>query len=210
MLTMRVSYSDMVWGLKYLFFGVAILLFASLFLIKQPDTGRYVGLVSNVDLRKIASGEALQNPQFSGLTQTGDTIMVQAQSATPDAPRPQKIALVAPSVEINTNNGLSFFARAERGNLDIAQQVGYLSGQVELMTKQGYEIKSKSIQVNLRDGVASAVGPVIITGPIGMINAGKIELKREKDTNDSGIIYFSDGVHYRLWFDERPNAKAGQ
>lgn len=191
------TYSKGVKLAKLLFPVIAIALLISIFALSNDDPIRTGNILTDAEMRDLASGQKITGPRFSGLTDRGDAFTLEALEALPDAPAPSRIDLVKPSVNVDTTRGIGFQATATSGSIDFESQSAQLEGGVEFVTTNGYTAQSDKIRMDLRNGRAISPGQVRAEGPIGSISAGAMEAQQSTNIdakNTQGIITFSGGV----------------
>jgi lipopolysaccharide export system protein LptC len=191
------AYSKGVKFTKVLFPIIAIALLVSIFALGKDDPIRTGNILTDAEMRNLASGQKITGPRFSGLTDAGDAFTLEATEALPDAPKPSRIDLVEPSLNVDTTRGIGFSATATSGSVDFDSQSAQLEGDVEFITTNGYTAQSDKIRMDLENGRAISPGPVSAEGPVGSITAGAMEAMQSNTSNTAspkGQIKFSGGV----------------
>jgi lipopolysaccharide export system protein LptC len=92
------SYSRAVKWAKFIMPVIAIILLASVFIFGKEDALRSGTISIDADTINLTTDQKITNPQFSGLTNLGDSFILKAIEAMPDSPTPEKIDLIGPSL----------------------------------------------------------------------------------------------------------------
>ena len=186
----------MVRVLKWAFPIVGIFLVGSVFLLSNANKLSKLTEVIDGPLAEIAVGQRITNPNFSGVTKSGDAFTIIAEWALPDGPKPTKVELNKPRTTINFKDGRTMRTTAGLGALNIRTSSATLTNGVKLRTTDGYTATSKSVQINFETGNLNSEGPVIAHGPVGSIEAGAMTLTQNLDQNPTGnaVLVFNNGV----------------
>jgi lipopolysaccharide export system protein LptC len=191
------SYSRAIKWAKLIMPVIAVLLLASVFIFGKEDALRSGTISIDTDTINLTTDQKITNPQFSGLTNLGDSFILKAIEAMPDSPTPQKIDLIDPSLEFDALQGVGFKIRSKNGSVNFIKQSAELNGNVYIDMTNGYKAISEKIQLNLKLGNLIAPGSVEASGPYGKIIAGSMELFKDFDNKTSqvnGNLNFSNGV----------------
>ncbi|KAB7614539.1 hypothetical protein F9L33_07830 [Amylibacter sp. SFDW26] len=176
---------------------LAALLMIGVFVFTKTNPIRDGIIIADSKLAELAVGQKITNPHYSGVTKSGDAFSISAESALPNAPKPDQIDLVAPSTTIGFSDGLEVKTDSEVGLLNLETQEATLSGSVALKTSDNYTANVEKIILNFYTGNATSPGPVAASGPVGNITAGSMELTQDlhKAPSDEGpILRFGNGV----------------
>ncbi|GLQ35497.1 hypothetical protein GCM10007939_17800 [Amylibacter marinus] len=206
----RDTYSTVVKWTKRILPLFALLLLISIFTLTKGDALRNGTLFVPPEVLNLATGQKITNPHFSGVTDAGDAYLVAADAALPDAPKPSRIDLENPRLEINTHKGLTLNSTAQSGALNIKSHSANLRGDVILETSNGYLAQGQGIEFNLKTGSATSAGKVQVEGPIGSITAGQFSVFQNTSTDarrNQGVLKFSQGVRLIYLPSERKSAK---
>ena len=191
------SYSRAVKWAKFIMPVIAIMLLASVFIFGKEDALRSGTISIDADTINLTADQKITNPQFSGLTNLGDSFILKAIEAMPDSPTPEKIDLINPSLEFDALQGVGFRISSKNGSVNFIKQSAQLDGNVYIDMTNGYKAISEKIQLNLKLGNLIAPGSVEASGPYGKIIAGSMELFKDFDNKTSqvnGNLNFSNGV----------------
>ncbi|MBL4750685.1 MAG: hypothetical protein JKX71_08935 [Amylibacter sp.] len=191
------TYSQFVRFAKVGFPLLATLLIIGVFVFNKVNPIRDAIIIAGPEFTKLAVGQKITNPHYSGVTKSGDAFSISAVSALPNAPVPDLIDLAFPKTTIGFSNGLEILTSSNVGQLDLTKQEAVLTGSVYLETSENYKAYAEKIVMNFYSGNAHSPGPVKATGPIGQITAGSMRLTQNlhKKTGTTGaILSFSNGV----------------
>ncbi|MEM7440169.1 MAG: LPS export ABC transporter periplasmic protein LptC [Pseudomonadota bacterium] len=188
-------HSTVVKMLRWILPALAVLLLASIFFLSTSNKVRQGIIIADAKLKALASGQ-IDNPNFSGVTSSGDAFTISALAAVPDGPTPEKIDLEAPRTTIDFENGRRLETVSGSGLLDLNTSEATLSGDVDLQTSNGYTAQSPELLINFETGNVYSIGSVVAEGPIGSIEAGSMSLLQNLDENPEGnaVLIFTDGV----------------
>lgn len=191
------SYSNFIRAAKFALPVLAIFMFASVFVFTKSNALRDGLIIPDKKLAQLAVGQKITNPHYSGVTRSGDAFSISAEAALPNAPKPDQIDLIAPSATLNFANGFEVRAHSETGRLQLDTQEATLSGTVALTTSDNYSAKAEKFIMDFYTGNASSPNSVQVTGPMGHISAGNMELTQnlhEEGFSGKAILRFGNGV----------------
>jgi lipopolysaccharide export system protein LptC len=191
------SYSRAVKWAKFIMPVIAIMLLASVFIFGKEDALRSGTISTDADTINLTTDQKITNPQFSGLTNLGDSFILKAIEAIPDSPTPEKIDLIGPSLEFDALQSVGFKISSKNGSVNFIKQSAELSGNVYIDMTNGYKAMSEKIQLDLKLGNLIAPSSIEANGPYGKIIAGSMELFKDFDNKTlqtNGNLNFSDGV----------------
>jgi len=191
------SYSVAVKWAKFVMPIIAVMLFTSIFVFGKKDALRSGTISIDEKTINLTTDQKITNPQFSGLTNLGDSFILKALEAMPDSPTPEKIDLINPSLKFDALQGVGFKISSKNGSVNFIKQSAELNGNVYIDMTNGYKAISEKIQLNLKLGKLIAPGSVEASGPYGKIIAGSMELFKNFDNKAAqvnGNLNFSDGV----------------
>jgi lipopolysaccharide export system protein LptC len=192
----RDGYSNLVNVLKWAFPVVGVVLVGSIFLLSNASKLSELAEVIDGPLAELAVGQRITNPNFSGVTKSGDAFSIVAEWALPDGAKPTKVELSKPRTTINFQDGRTMRTTAGLGALNLRSSEATLSDGVNMRTTDGYIATSTSIEINFETGNLYSKGPVMAEGPVGSIEAGSMTLTQNLDQNPTGnaVLVFNNGV----------------
>lgn len=194
------TYSKIVRWLKIGLPLLALGLLSAVFLLPR-DHGFDGGLIySTADLLALGEGLTVSNPRFTGTTEEGEPFVVSATSATPDGPDPEKVVLASPEATVD-QDARSVVLTAVTGTLLPKESRLMLSGDVMLVTSDGYKVTTGYVDANIKTGALDAPGPVRAVGPQGAIEAGSFRAVRADRAAPAATTGLPVGD--RIWFENR-------
>lgn len=199
------SYSRVVRWLKVGLPLLALALLSSIFLIPRQHEFDGGIVYSSADLLRLGEGMSVARPRIEGSTVEGEPFVVEAESATPDGPDPERVDLREVRAEFTQAEGREIRVSAAAGALQPKAQLLSLSGDVRLETSDGYVVETARVETNLGEGEAQAPGPVVVRGPQGEIEAGSFRAQRVEAEDGAPLgglepgeyLWFEDGVRVR-------------
>ena len=195
-ITQRDRYSHVIHILKWAFPIVGITLIGSVFLLSKTNKLSELAEVIDGPLAELAVGQRITNPNFSGVTKSGDAFSIMAEWALPNGAKPTKIELTKPHTTINFKDGRTMRTTAGLGTLDIRSNAAILSDGVKLRTTDGYTATSTSVKIYFESGNLYSEGPVTTKGLAGSIEAGAMTLTQnlDRDHMENAVLVFNKGV----------------
>lgn len=187
------TYSRVVAGMKILLPLAALGLMSTLFLISRTvDPSKSVP-VANIDLEQRAQDLGVTNPSFAGVTESGDEIAFSARQARPEPDMPRRLVAEQVAAEMRLAGGTVITLHARQGRLDQEAMAAALLGAVRITTSTGYAMETERLDARLDVLFAESAGPVRATGPIGALEAGRMILRHNAET-DTAEVLFTGGV----------------
>ncbi len=194
------SYSRVVRWLKVGLPLAALALLSSIFLIPREHEFDGGIVYSSADLLRLGEGMSVARPRIEGSTVEGEPFVVQAESATPDGPDPERVDLERVRARFVQAEGREIRVSAEAGALEPKAQRLALEGSVRLETSDGYVVETGRMETNLADGEARAPGPVVARGPQGEIASGSFRAQRVEAGEPAPLGGLEPGEY--LWFED--------
>ncbi|MBO6784429.1 MAG: LPS export ABC transporter periplasmic protein LptC [Alphaproteobacteria bacterium] len=166
--------SRLVSTLKYVLPGLAflILVLAALWPRLSPDEDRFT-----IDLAAVGpeggSKPQVLNPRLQGIDSERRPFQITADlGARAIGEDGEEIYdLTNPTADIVLKDGSWIALNANDGRFESATDILHLNGDVNLFHDEGYEFKTTSARVHLKDSSASGDEPVAGQGPFGILNA---------------------------------------
>ena len=186
-------YSRLVAFLKVVLPLAALALLSSLFLLSRSvdptDTLPY-GDGQLPD--RLRGGQVMTEPFFSGQTDQGEEILF-----TADAVRPgeggEGASATAMRGQIALQGGNVVAMMSDSGQFLPESDLATLSGDVEFNTSSGYQLRSEELRSSLSGLAVESPGAVRGSAPIGNLQAGRMELRRDPGTGQAQLL-FTNGV----------------
>ena len=130
---------------------------------------------------------------YSGQTDAGDELALSAQAAAESLEGQDKLEMKSVSATVKTKYGLEINATAQFGEYWYSEKLLKMSGSVLISSSTGYQLSTPALLVSTDGTYIRGVGPVEGFSPMGKIQAGKIEIKRE-NANAPMQLWFSEKV----------------
>jgi len=179
---------------------LAVALLSTVFLFQTGDEIEGGITFSRVDKDTMRDGLAVYNPKFSGVNLQGDRFFMEAAKATPDSGDPKEVTLVDLNGRTDYISGLSVYLKAARGIVRLPDQKLELSGGLHIRTSDGFEGTANAGTAGLETGSFMSKGPVTLTGPMGQLEAGSMQLVPSNDSGsgENQVFTFENGVTLTL------------
>jgi lipopolysaccharide export system protein LptC len=181
---------------------VALGLISALFLIQTDDRLGGELTFTEGDIEALGSGLRISNPTFTGTSSGQDRFRFTAELVVPDAAPPTRAEITAPMGEVELHDGPVIELAAAAGTLDLPEERLVLAGDVDIVTSDGYQMRTDRLTVDLRSGSLSTEQPVATEGPLGRIDAGSLAVAPA--AADGGARRFSFGNGVRVVYDPPP------
>lgn len=185
------SYSRFVAWTKILLPLAALGLLSTLFLFSRNTDPTGTIPFSKVNVEEIAREQRLSSPRFAGVTQDGSSIEVSARVARPDPDFPQRMTGDDLNALIELPTKATIRITAPTGELDAGEGQITISGGVHVTTSSGYQMTSEDLIALLETTSLSTTGLVNADGPLGTLEAGRMELAL---IDDQYLLVFKDRV----------------
>lgn len=184
-------YSRFVAWLKVLLPLMALMLLSTLFLLSRNIDPIAAIPFAEDEIQERLRNEQITAPFFSGTTDAGDRVAISAQSMKMGKKRGNEANDMW--AQIDLSSGGRVVLSADKGIFDMQEGRSSLQGNVSIATSTGYEITTEALSTNFETLVVETPGPVVATGPIGTLNAGKMRLIRRNHEENAHLI-FTKGV----------------
>lgn len=165
----------------------ALLLIGAIFLVGRERPAVF-DAGSAAQLAAMGTGMRLDKPRFSGTTEDGDPFVVTAEWALPDGAMPNRIDLEKPVGELQMGEQ-SVTVTAATGELWRQDERLRLRGEVELVTSDGYRVRTPSVDVDLAARTAEATERLHAEGPRGGIEADRVRVIRGEGSDDVTVRF---------------------
>ncbi len=171
----------------------ALALLSTLFLISRPlDLSEPVRVVG-IDLQSRAEDQGASNATFAGVTVSGDEIVLRTTAARPSAEDPRLILAEDVSARLDLRGGTRIDISARAGKIDQKNNAASLSGDVRVLTSDGYRVEADRIEARFDTLHADTMGPVRGKAPAGRIEAGRLVISSDAESGRAHLL-FSNGV----------------
>lgn len=187
------TYTRFVGVLKVALPLIAIGLLSTVFLVQREDTFEGGLVFTKVDIATLGDGLTISNPRFSGITRGGDTFSLTAVRAIPDSSIPTRIEMTDISADLSYEQGRTVELTAAHGLAHVKAQVLELDGGIHAESSDAYTIETDGGVFQMTDGTFESSGPVVLTGPTGNLEAGKMRVTPGNDSQNH-VFWFENGV----------------
>lgn len=182
------SYSRVVAWLKILFPLSALILLSTLFLFSRSIDPEQSIPFADVDVRELAREPRITAPEFSGMTADGAAISIAAATAKTDPTNLEDATIDRLEARIETPDGQNVVALADQGAIENAR-IARLTGNVVVTSSAGYRISTDELISDLDTTRIESAGPVVATGPIGEVQAGRMSVTLRGQTGQSVLVF---------------------
>lgn len=189
-----VSYTTAINWLKVLLPLVALGLLSMLFLFARTTPEEASAPFLEEIRRKADGAEGMRGPFYTGRTDAGDTVSVEADFVEPDPADPGRALARALRARIAFADGSELDVRSDRAEYSDGADSLRLLDDVVLVSTNGYEMHTEELLAFINDGSAETPGDVHATGPAGTITAGRLRVT-PPETGDGPVqLVFTNGV----------------
>jgi lipopolysaccharide export system protein LptC len=182
-------YSRLVAVLRVALPLVALSILSTLFLLSDRIEPSQSIPFADSDIVERIRGQQVTGPLFTGVTSNGDRIRFTAEELVTVDTEGTKAA--NPSAELDFAGGGRMTLRADSGQVDIAQDRATLSGDVQIESTTGYDMRSDAVVSHLSQLWLESPGTVRATSTAGTLLSGSMRVS----THEDGVqILFNNGV----------------
>ncbi len=170
---------------------LALALLSMLFLFVRAPTPDVPPAFVDPDQQSALIEQNLSQPRFSSTLDDGRQVTLSAVSMSQSPATPNRIFLQSVELEMEMSALDQALLTAENGQINLAQQMVDLQGDVTFVTENGYQVFSDAMSIDLQGGRMIAPGPVFARGSAFQIRAGGMEFSGPRA---AAILRFTDGV----------------
>lgn len=170
----------------------AIGLLSTLFLFARNPTAAPPEF-SFTEIAAMAREQRITSPRFSGVTQSGSTLVVSAKSAQPNLLKADNITLDTVAMRLENADGSHINMSALSGAIDGPARVAHFSGLTYIVTSTGYEMETNGLTAELDTGLIISDGKTQIRAPFGDLTAGQATFRVTEDNTGQQML-FTQGV----------------
>lgn len=188
------TYSRLVVAAKIVLPLGAIGLLSTLFLLaRTAPQGEPVRFVDE-SVSDLADRQRLGSPVHASVTAEGTQVQIIAESMYPDADRPKLTHSIEPVAELLTQDGFAYDITARTGHIDEIAMRSRLQEDVLILTSDGYRIRTDALELHTDLTYLETLAPVSADGPLGTLDAGRMEIHTDPDDETRTRMVFTDGV----------------
>lgn len=188
------AYTRIVRGLKITLPLVALVLLSTMFMLSRKIDPMAAAALSDQAFRDRIENQQLSGPRYAGNTNSGKAMTVTARSARPDPDIEGKTYGQQVNAVIQMENGGEMTITSDTGVVNEAEDQAILSGNVHIITSDGYDMRTSQLTSLLSTIEGESAGPVAGFGPPGTLTAGKMRVTSDENTGDVTLV-FTEGVH---------------
>lgn len=188
------AYTRMVKGLKVFLPLVALVLLSTMFMISRKIDPTEATALGNREFRSRIDRSVLSSPKYNGNTKSGKPVTVTAQSARPDPDIEGKTYGTVVDAVFDLSSGEIMNVTADTGVVDEKQDLAVLSGNVHIVTSDGYDMRTSQLTSLLSKIEGESAGHVEGFGPPGTLEAGKMYVRTD-EASGKIVLLFTQDVH---------------
>ena len=173
---------------------MALALLSSIFLLSRTIDPIAAMPFTEVDVEDRAREPRLTLPKFSGVTNDGSRITLDATEMRPDLAKAGKGTATDLRAHMILQGGDTADVAADRGQVDTAAGTYELTGTVTAVLSTGYTIAAPKMSGLLDAVQLDATGPVEATAPVGQITADAMQLRSDPAAPGSHLLVFNGRV----------------
>ncbi len=171
----------------------ALGILSTLFLLSDSFDPAEAIPITTIDLQQRAEDQGTTNASFAGVTRSGDEVLVQTVRTVPSVDNPRIFLAEDVSAEYRLSSGTDIDITSLHGEMNQMQNSATLSGDVLVVTSNGYQITTDLLTATFDTLYAESPGPVEGLAPAGDLTAGRMVLEHNDETGSSHLL-FTDGV----------------
>lgn len=196
------SYSRMVAWLKVALPLIALGILSTLFLISRAVDTPVAIPFADSDVQERLTNQQVTGPYFSSTSANGDQITFIAETVTTPSGRTGANRAENVDIQVDMVNGRRITVTALQADVDIAKDQSDLIGDVEIITSNGFVLRTELLKVRMSKMEMTSPDDVTANTPIGDLKAGSMRLLSPED--DAGSqLHFTGGV--KLLYQPKPS-----
>ncbi|MBT7999046.1 LPS export ABC transporter periplasmic protein LptC [Planktomarina temperata] len=184
------GYSALVAWLKTLLPIAALGLLSTIFLFSgKVDVTQSLPYAEH-NVAEIIREQRITQPYFTGIASNGTEIALSAAYASPQFENADVLEITDLFVVLRSTSDRAVQVTAGQGALDSATQTAQISKNVHIAALPDFWVTTEALDMNLKQGVASAIGGFQGVTALGEITAGEMHLQMTAD--DQQIVFIND------------------
>lgn len=172
---------------------LALVLLSTMFMLSRKVDPSAAIALSDQAFRDRIDNSQLSGPRYAGNTRNGQPMVVTARSARPDKDIEGKTYGQEVHAVIDMENGEVMTVTADTSVVDEAEDLAVLSGNVHIITTDGYDFRTSQLTSLLSRIEGESAGAVSGFGPPGTLDAGKMYVRTDEKTDKIHLL-FTQGV----------------
>lgn len=174
---------------------MALALLATLFLVSDQVETTTAIPYSQVEVEDRLREPRMTAPTYSGLTDDGATLTVEADAARPGAGiTPGESSASGLSGRLASPDGRGADLRASLARIDQDARQLFLDGSVVVTTTEGFTLKTEALVVAMDRSHLESRAPVAADGPPGRITADHMQMTRGEQAEEGYVLVFNGSV----------------
>lgn len=186
-------YTRTVAWLKIVLPLAALGLLSTLFLLGRAMSPESTIPFADKEIQDRLRDQQITGPFFSGSTAEGDQLSFSAKTLKSPEGKVGVNRAEDVTVRIVTAGGQTYQLRADIAELDIADDLARMRGNVTITTSTGYRMNTDTLSSGVSEVILKAPGAITAQGPIGTLDAGAMTLASPQ-TDAGAQMLFTDGV----------------
>ena len=144
----------------------------------MPDKRKF-GVTTNLVEEIGVDGLLIEQPKYVGMDKSQRPYQISAISAAQKNKSDGQVLLQGPKADIFLNTSGWIAINSNQGIYYRSKQILELSGDVTVFHDAGYEFRTKSLKIDLLNGIGSSTSHVNVHGLAGEISSQGLEINRE-------------------------------
>lgn len=193
------AYSRIVAATKVILPIIALGILSLLFIVSQPDREGEPLRFVDIDRPDLAQEEHLARPDYRSVTEAGSILRLEAVELRPIPEQEDSYRGTQLSGRIDRTDGVSYTMTSQAGRLDEIAGTAWLTGDVQLIRDDGHTALSEELEIKTDLSLLVSPGPVHVFGPLGTLDADRMEMRGQPDLGSGTVTVFTGNV--RLLYD---------
>lgn len=186
--------SRIVARLKWALPVLALVFLSTLILFSNPRPASLAVGITDAALIALASRGGVGTPRVTTKTGDGYSVAMTAEAVQPRAGAAGLYDATQINARIESKTREILDATADTGVMDTTTQEVRLAGNVVLVSSTGYRAETGGLTVSLDKTKAVSETTIIVTGSLGRLEAGRMEIREKIPNSGKNIMIFTEGV----------------
>jgi len=195
------AYSRLISATKVILPLLALGILSMLFVLSQPNRdGEPLRFVKD-EAAAASREEHLAQPDYRSVTDSGGALRLKAADLRPVPETDGRYAGTDLEGWIDGLRGRAYALSSETGELDEADGLAWLRGNVRVIQSDGHTALSDEVEISTDLTRLVSPGPVHAFGPTGTLDADSMEMRGQPDLGSGTVTVFRGNV--RLLYDPK-------
>ncbi|MBL9059625.1 MAG: LPS export ABC transporter periplasmic protein LptC [Mangrovicoccus sp.] len=146
------------------------------------------------DVEDLADQQRLGEGRHEAVTREGAEVTITAAQLVPDAQRPRVTHGTDLTARMVTREGFVYDLDADTGVIDEIAMESLLTGNVVVTSSDGYTMTTDQMMMRTDRTYAESRAPVHADGPLGTLDAGRMQVYADPDDETRTRMVFTGGV----------------